>query len=54
MRFGNFEIPASRGDIALLRRLVEFTIRRDFPELQGQGEALYAEWFARCASAPPR
>ncbi len=45
IRFGNFELPTSRGDIALLRQLVEFTIRRDFPELDGQGEALYAEWF---------
>ena len=46
IRFGNFELPASRGDIALLKQLVDFTIRRDFPELEGDGEALYAEWFA--------
>ena len=47
IRFGNFELPASRGDITLLRQLVDFTIRRDFPELDGQGEALYAAWFAQ-------
>ncbi len=47
IRFGNFELPAARGDIELLRQLVDFTIRRDFPELQGQGEALYAEWFGQ-------
>ena len=47
LRFGNFELPASRGDTALLRQLVDFTIHRDFPELGGQGEALYAEWFAQ-------
>ncbi|GGY18389.1 UPF0061 protein [Rhodanobacter panaciterrae] len=47
IRFGNFELPASRGDTALLQQLVDFTIRRDFPELSGQGEALYAEWFAQ-------
>ena len=47
IRFGNFELPASRGDVALLRQLVEFTIRRDFPELHGEGEALYAEWFGQ-------
>ncbi len=29
-RFGNFELPAARGEITLLRQLVEFTIRRDF------------------------
>ena len=47
IRFGNFELPASRGDFDLLRRLADFCIRRDFPRLQGQGEALYAEWFAQ-------
>ncbi len=46
IRFGNFELPASRGDIGLLTQLVDFTIRRDFPELEGEGEALYAAWFA--------
>ena len=45
LRFGNFELPASRGDIGLLRQLVDFCIRRDFPHLQGEGEALYAAWF---------
>jgi uncharacterized protein YdiU (UPF0061 family) len=47
IRFGNFELPASRGDTVLLKQLVDFTIRRDFPLLHGQGEALYAEWFAQ-------
>ncbi len=47
IRFGNFELPASRGDTSLLRQLVDFTIRRDFPELDGQGEELYATWFAQ-------
>ena len=47
IRFGSFELPAARGDLALLRRLVDFTIRRDYPELTGGGEALHAEWFAR-------
>jgi len=47
IRFGNFELPASRGDVGLLRQLVDFSIRRDFPELTGQGEALYAEWYAQ-------
>ena len=44
IRFGNFELPASRGDTALLKQLIDFTIRRDFPELQGSGEQLYGEW----------
>jgi serine/tyrosine/threonine adenylyltransferase len=33
VRFGTFQLPASRGDIDLLRQLVEHTIRRDFSEL---------------------
>ena len=32
IRFGNFELPASRGDHGLLDRLIDFTIKRDFPE----------------------
>src|SRR5205814_9900556 len=31
IRFGNFELPAARGDVPLLQQLVDFTIRRDFP-----------------------
>ena len=46
-RFGSFELPTSRGDLALLRQLADFTIRRDYPQLSGQGEALYAQWFAQ-------
>ena len=50
IRFGNFELPASRGDVALLARLVEFTIRRDFPELVADGQpvdaGMRARWFA--------
>ncbi|MGN6513724.1 MAG: protein adenylyltransferase SelO [Lysobacteraceae bacterium] len=50
LRFGHFELPYARGDLALLRRLADFCIARDFPELQGGGEALYAAWFGEvCA-----
>ena len=50
VRFGNFELPYSRGDVGLLRQLVEFTIRRDYPHLEGEGEALYGAWFGEvCA-----
>ncbi len=54
IRFGNFELPASRGDTALLRQLVDFTIRRDFPELGGEGEALYGEWFGQVCERTAR
>jgi serine/tyrosine/threonine adenylyltransferase len=54
IRLGNFELPASRGDLDLLKTLVEFTIRRDFPELTGSGEALRAEWFAQVCERTAR
>jgi len=57
IRFGNFELPSSRDDVELLRRLVDFTIRRDFPEL-GAGPAIdtltYAEWFAQVCERTAR
>ncbi|MDD5392100.1 MAG: YdiU family protein [Thiothrix sp.] len=45
IRFGNFELPASRGDKALLEQLVDFTIARDYPELQGDTQAKRSAWF---------
>jgi uncharacterized protein YdiU (UPF0061 family) len=52
IRFGNFQLPASRSELPLLDRLIDFTIRRDYPELLAGGgdpsaEALRAEWFAQ-------
>lgn len=47
LRFGSFELPASRGDVALLRQLVNLCIARDFPELDDAGEQRYAAWFAQ-------
>jgi uncharacterized protein YdiU (UPF0061 family) len=50
IRFGNFELPTSRGDAALLGQLVDFTIRRDFPALAAKSESdpeLRGEWFAQ-------
>ncbi len=50
IRFGNFELPASRNDIALLQELVDFTIHRDFPELlsgKKSTEQQRGDWFAR-------
>ncbi len=52
-RFGNFQLPAARGDHDLLERLVRFTIAADFPHL-ADAEAAAAEplsslvprWFA--------
>ena len=62
LRFGSFELPASRGEAELLRQLAEFCIWRDFPELlpgpagkspdalRAAGaftEAVFGDWFAR-------
>ena len=59
-RFGNFQLPASRGDVELLRTLADYTIRTDFPHLcasksqpttnePGEKDPIavetYAEWF---------
>ncbi len=50
IRFGSFELPSARGETELLNQLIDFTIRRDFPELDGQGESLRADWFGEvCA-----
>ncbi len=48
-RFGNFQIFASRGDHENLKRLVEFTIRNDFPQLVTTDGSIHedvlAAWF---------
>ena len=47
-RFGHFEILASRQETDLLRRLVDFTIETDFPELADEGDPKKRTlaWFA--------
>jgi serine/tyrosine/threonine adenylyltransferase len=45
LRFGNYEIFASRGDLATLRTLLDFTIRNYFAELGAPGPETYAAWF---------
>jgi len=47
-RFGHFEIHAARNDTALLKQLVEFTIARDFPDLDLPVDPIdrIGAWFA--------
>ena len=45
LRFGNFEILNSRNDLETNRRLVEFTIRNDFPHLGEATSETIARWF---------
>ena len=51
IRFGHFELPAARGDVGLLERLVEFTLRRDFPH---RDPADRAGWFAEVCERTAR
>ncbi len=44
-RFGHFELPASRGDSAMLNQLIDFTIARDFAHLSGSREHVRGDWF---------
>ncbi len=55
-RFGNFELPSSRRDVALLTELVTYTVANDFPgmcapdaSVPDQTVALYAEVCRRTA-----
>jgi uncharacterized protein YdiU (UPF0061 family) len=55
IRFGNFELPSSRDDVALLTQLIDFTIRRDFPHLTGgTDEARRGAWFAEVCERTAR
>ncbi len=56
VRFGHFELPFSRGDIASLRRLADFVIDRDFPELAhiADPRARDAEWFGQVCERSAR
>ena len=54
IRFGNFEILAAQGDDALLAQLLDFTIARDFPHLEGDPPARRAAWFAEVCERTAR
>lgn len=45
-RFGHFQLLAARNDVELLRRLLDYTLRTDFPELRAPDEETYLRWFA--------
>ena len=44
-RFGNFEILASRNDIDLLRKLLDYTLATDFPDLGAPSRGSYIRLF---------
>jgi len=45
VRFGNFEIFASRGDIETLKQLLDFTIASDFSHLGAPSKDVYIAFF---------
>jgi uncharacterized protein YdiU (UPF0061 family) len=45
-RFGNFQIFSAREEIEVLKQLVDYTIRVDFPHLGDPSPEVYLEWFA--------
>lgn len=50
LRFGHYELPASRGERDLLERLVDHTIATHFPGVSGPNAR--ADWFAGWRAAP--
>lgn len=50
LRFGNYQIFAARGDIETLRKLVDYTIRTDFPNLGEPNRDVYLKWFEEVCS----
>jgi len=47
LRFGSFQLPASRGDIKLLTKLVQFCIQTDFSHLLCGRDDIEADIFTR-------
>ena len=45
IRFGSFEIFSARGETDVLRQLVDYTIRTDFPHLGEPSTDTYITWF---------
>jgi serine/tyrosine/threonine adenylyltransferase len=44
-RFGNFQIFTARNDLEQLKKLVDYTIRSDFPDLGEPSVDVYLKWF---------
>jgi uncharacterized protein YdiU (UPF0061 family) len=51
LRFGSYEIFASRGDLDTLKQLVDFTIKTEFPHLGEPCVDVYLKWFAEVAQS---
>ncbi|MGH2664639.1 protein adenylyltransferase SelO [Flavobacterium sp.] len=51
IRFGSFEIFASRNDIKNLQLLTDFTIKQYYPEIASEGKDKYLEFFKTVADS---
>ncbi|MGA9520184.1 MAG: YdiU family protein, partial [Myxococcaceae bacterium] len=49
LRFGSFELCASRGDVALLKQLADYTVTHFFPELGEPSKDTWAAFFREVA-----
>ncbi|MGM0419210.1 MAG: protein adenylyltransferase SelO [Thermodesulfobacteriota bacterium] len=47
VRFGNFEIFAARQEYDALKKLADYTIENDFPEIRSNGKEKYLEFFSK-------
>ena len=45
MRFGSFQLPAMRGDNALLKQMVDFSIKQNFAHLGEPSPEVYLKWY---------
>jgi len=45
IRFGNYQIFSARGEFDILKQLVDFTIRNEFPHMGKPSPQVYLKWF---------
>lgn len=45
LRFGNFQVHAWRGETDILKMLIDYSIRTDFPHLGEPSATVYGHWF---------
>lgn len=50
LRFGNFQIFASRNELDVLKKLLDFTIQQYFPHLGSPNKEVYLQFFAEVVS----
>jgi uncharacterized protein YdiU (UPF0061 family) len=54
LRFGSYELPASRQDHVLLKQLVAFTIRNHYPEFAAEQQLDILGWFREVCARTAR